>query len=382
MKIWIENPFDNLPVEGYRPQRYWLMARAFAQAGHEVVYWTSGFSHSAKAPRVITCGKAEGDDFELVFIPAAPYRKNVCPARIFNHWQYARRWLEKARARARSDGAPDVLIVSMPPLSTADAALKLKKEFGCRLIVDIMDAWPDTFRRLFPKFLRPLAPAALLPMYMSARRLYRAADRITGVCDAYGKLARRSSRADYFRAYHGIAVPEADRAFRHGGGRRLVYIGNLGKGYDLGTVIDAVREMPEFSLDIAGSGDMESVWRERAAGVENIRFHGYLPREKLETLLKSAAIGVIPLSDETCVGVPYKLGDYALAGLSMVTSLGGECAELLDRHGAGICYHDKESLKKAILAAGVLKPDFSALLKELDAAVIYPAYVRFATNGL
>jgi hypothetical protein len=82
------------------------------------------------------------------------------------------------------------------------------------------------------------------------------------------------------------------------------------------------------------------------------------------------------------VGVPYKLGDYALAGLSMVTSLGGECAELLDRHGAGICYHDKESLKKAILAAGVLKPDFSALLKELDAAVIYPAYVRFATNGL
>ena len=32
MTVWIENPFDNLPLEGYRPQRYWLMARGFASS--------------------------------------------------------------------------------------------------------------------------------------------------------------------------------------------------------------------------------------------------------------------------------------------------------------------------------------------------------------
>ena len=36
MTVWIENPFDNLPAEGFRPQRYWLMAEAFAKAGHDV----------------------------------------------------------------------------------------------------------------------------------------------------------------------------------------------------------------------------------------------------------------------------------------------------------------------------------------------------------
>lgn len=382
MKIWIENPFDNLPVEGYRPQRYWLMARAFAQAGHEVVYWTSGFSHSAKAPRALKCAQTAEDDFELKLIPAPAYRKNVCLARVRNHRLYARRWLEAARARARREGPPDVLIVSMPPLSTGDAAVRLKREFGCRLIVDIMDAWPDTFRRLFPKFLRALAPAALLPMYLSARRLYRAADCITGVCDAYGKLACRFSRAEFFRAYHGIAVPEKVGASGGEGRRRIVYIGNLGKGYDLGTVIDAVREMPEFSLDIAGSGDMESVWRRRAAGAENIRFHGYLAQGELESLLSRAAVGVIPLADETCVGLPYKLGDYALAGLTMVTSLGGECAEMLERYNAGVRYCDRESLKKAIAEAAALKPDLPGMLRELDAAVIYPAYVRFVVKSL
>ena len=51
MTVWIINPFDNLPMEGFRPQRYWLMARAFAKAGHKVTYWTSDFSHAFKRRR-------------------------------------------------------------------------------------------------------------------------------------------------------------------------------------------------------------------------------------------------------------------------------------------------------------------------------------------
>ena len=51
MTVWIQNPFDNLPQEGFRKQRYWLMAEAFVRAGHDVVYWTSDFSHATKAPR-------------------------------------------------------------------------------------------------------------------------------------------------------------------------------------------------------------------------------------------------------------------------------------------------------------------------------------------
>ena len=46
MTVWIQNPFDNLPQEGFRKQRYWLMAEAFVRAGHDVVYWTSDFSHA------------------------------------------------------------------------------------------------------------------------------------------------------------------------------------------------------------------------------------------------------------------------------------------------------------------------------------------------
>ena len=124
MKVWIENPFDNLPAEGFRPQRYWLMAEAFAKAGHDVTLWTSDFSHAKKAPRTIL---SSPDAFRIRLVRTLPYRSNVSLARIRSHRAYARRWLDEARADAKANGAPDIVVVSLPPLSTADAALALKR---------------------------------------------------------------------------------------------------------------------------------------------------------------------------------------------------------------------------------------------------------------
>ena len=76
MTVWIESPFDSLPVEGYRKQRYWLMAEAFVRAGHHVVYWTSDFSHATKAPRRFV-GPVAPEAFAVRLIPTRPYRRNV-----------------------------------------------------------------------------------------------------------------------------------------------------------------------------------------------------------------------------------------------------------------------------------------------------------------
>ena len=92
MTVWIENPFDNLPAEGFRPQRYWLMAEAFAKAGHNVTLWTSDFSHAKKAPRILS--KVEAP-FRLKLIKTPPYSGNVSFKRIAG-----------GRTRSRSCGRP------------------------------------------------------------------------------------------------------------------------------------------------------------------------------------------------------------------------------------------------------------------------------------
>lgn len=381
MRVWIENPFDNLPAEGFRPQRYWLMAEAFAEAGHDVTLWTSDFSHAKKAPRVMAPFSAP---FRLKLVKTQPYHSNVSFARIRSHRAYARRWLADAREDAAVNGKPDLIIVSLPPLSPAAAALEMKRDFGAKIGVDVMDAWPETFHRLFPKPLRRLAPLALHKLSAAAKRAYREADFVTGVCDAYGPIALSAGAKSYARFYHGIARPS--KPISDDGKTRtpisLVYAGNFGRGYDLTTAIRAVKEMEETRLDIAGAGDREAEWRACAADSPRVRFHGYLSSEDLGKLLDSASIGVIPLSDDTFVGLPYKLGDYAAHGLRMVTSLGGECAAILEKHGAGASYraNDVASFKDAVAKALAQKADFPALLSELDAKRIYSEYVAYATS--
>ena len=380
MRVWIENPFDNLPPEGFRPQRYWLMADAFAKAGHDVTLWTSDFSHARKARRALGPFNAP---FRLRLVKTQPYRSNVSLARIASHRAYARQWLADARADAAENGRPDLMVVSLPPLSTAGAALAMKREFGARLAVDVMDAWPETFRRLFPKPLRLLAAPALLPLGMAARRAYRGADFVTGVCDAYAPIALAAGASSYTRFYHGVAVPEGHATPRPRSALSLVYAGNFGRGYDLTTAIRAVRETEGATLDIAGAGEREAEWRTCAGGSPRIRFHGYLPSDRLGALLDSASVGVIPLSDDTFVGLPYKLGDYAARGLRMVTSLGGECSAMLERHRAGAAYRagDAASFKRAVEKALAMEPDFPSLLSELDAGRIYREYAAFAAAG-
>ena len=374
MTVWIENPFDNLPAEGFRPQRYWLMAEAFAKAGHDVTLWTSDFSHAKKAPR--TLSKIEAP-FRLKLVKTPPYSGNVSFKRIASHRTYAANWLADARAEAKESGKPDIIVLSMPPLSTADAALAMKKEFGAKIVVDVMDAWPETFERIFPAPLKFLSAIALLPLRRAAKRAYRGADLVTGVCDAYGDIARASGAREYVRFYHGIDTSKASGANAQRRPLSFVYAGNFGRGYDLSAAIKAVLENEDATLDIAGAGEREAEWKALAAHSPRIRFHGYLSGDELDKLLDSASIGIIPLSDDTFVGLPYKLGDYAVHNLLMVTSLRGECAAILEKHNAGAVYDAKDpsSFIAAAKKVQASTPDFTSLLSELDAEKIYADYV-------
>ena len=98
MTVWIQNPFDGLPFEGGRKQRYWLMSEAFLRAGHRVVYWTADFSHATKGRRPPVPPGAAPDGMEVRFVPTRPYPSNVCLARQRSHRAYAAEWKRMALA--------------------------------------------------------------------------------------------------------------------------------------------------------------------------------------------------------------------------------------------------------------------------------------------
>ena len=374
MTVWIVNPFDNLPPEGYRPQRYWLMARAFAQAGHQTTYWTSDFSHAHKAPRRFKEPVAP-DGFRLTLVPTKPYPANICLRRVRSHRALARAWRQMAETSAER---PDVVIASLPPLSLAAAALAFSRKVGARFVVDVQDAWPETFCRVAPAWL-------FAPLRAVARRIYRAADAVTAVAARYLDLARSyGATAPTHLCHLGIDIGNLSPFTFHPSPFTLLYLGAMGKSYDLETVIDAVKEMDDTKLDLAGTGPKEATLRARAANCPRIRFHGYLDATALQPLFARADAGVIPMFPDSCVGVPNKLADYAAAGLRVVNSLPGETADIVARFAAGSFYAagDVQSFKAAVAALRAPAPGFdpAAFRDVFDARRLYAGYVDFIQN--
>ncbi len=384
MTVWIVNPFDNLPQEGNRPQRYWLMARAFVAAGHSVVYWTSDFSHATKKNRVLQGVDAAAREYEaegmrVVLLPTKPYPKNVCLARLLSHRALARTFADSVR---RAADRPDLVVASMPPLGLCDAARRFAKKAGAKFVCDVQDAWPETFERVAPRFL-------LAGLRRTARRIYRDADAVTATGRAYLELAASYGATAPMRVFgHAIDLSARDlagsarRADRSSSLMRLVYCGNMSLSYDLETVVRAVKDLPDATLDLAGNGPDRARLEALASGCGRIRFRGYLGEAELANLLDACTIGVVPMFPDSRVAVPGKLADYAAAGLRVVECLGGECAAIVRRHGAGAHYEagDAAGLKAAIAACADLAPDREGFRAAFDGARIMADYARFAAR--
>ena len=375
MTVWIVNPFDNLPLEGYRPLRFWLMAEAFARAGHRVTYWTADFSHANKAPRRILADVPE-PSFRVMQLHEPAYTRNVSLRRMWCHWRWAKAWSRAVVQEPR----PDLIVVSTPPLSIGGEVRRFASACGARVIVDIMDDWPGTFERVVPR-------ALLAPLRAVARRNLLAAHAVTVVSDRYAELARAyGCTAPIRRFYHGITVGASPASPSVLAAPRLplVYIGNLGCTYDLTTVIEALDLLPGATLEVAGEGEQLPALKELARE-KPVTFHGYLGGAELAKVLEKAAIGIVPMAPASCVGIPYKFADYARAGLAIASSLGGESGKLLARYEAGVAYRggDPQNFAAAIRSlvprlASVRAASRRMAEAEFDAARIYADYVAFA----
>jgi glycosyltransferase involved in cell wall biosynthesis len=349
--MWLNSPFDPLPGEGGRPLRYWLLARALAAAGHDVVWWSSDFHHVRKAPRELPAlyraDESFGPGFEVRLVPTQPYATNVGLSRWRSHAAYARAFEVHAREAVATGvlAPPDVILVTLPPLGLFDAAARLRARWGCRAVLDVQDAWPENFQQLLPGFVKPLGPALLWPLHRIASRAYRGADAVSVVSDSYTEFVRKAGRTTDPAVFRlGISLPPPPPVTRgQGESLRLAYIGSLGVSYDITTVLRSVEESiaagDRISLDIAGDGALRSAVEAAEARTSGaVRFHGYLNDDALRQLLGQCDVGIVPMFSKSLVALPNKLADYAAAGLAIINGLSGEAAALLSSHGCGIQY--------------------------------------------
>ena len=387
MTIWLCNPFDNLPEEGGRRQRYAMIGRELVARGHDVVWWTSDFRHATKTLRPLPSTFVNVDGVNMFLLPTLPYQRTVSLRRFRSHRAFARTWRATALREVKANrlAYPDLIVTSLPPLSSASYACFFRTHFQCAFVIDIQDLWPDMFYLVLPSWARLLH--LLFPLEREARIACRHADGILAVGHSYTNWAqKRGCRGPVLTAYLGIDLPpqsvyvHAETTASMNVKPALVYLGNLGRSYDLETVIRAAIQTG-WQLDIAGSGSEEERLKELVADHENIRFHGFLQEREVAELLARSTVGVIPMFDRSGVAVPNKIADYAAAGLPVVNSLSGETRKLLERYQAGSWYQvgNTESFIQAVqsLPDGAAEHSRRMAAEEFDSARIYPKVAAF-----
>ena len=133
MKIWILEIGEPLPLErGARLLRYGLFTKYLASVGHEVVWWTSNFSHIKKRHFSKEDKDISYGDVTLRLINGPGYKKNISLKRILHARYFSKRFTELSSKYAK----PDLVICPVPTLENAKSAINFSLENDITSVID------------------------------------------------------------------------------------------------------------------------------------------------------------------------------------------------------------------------------------------------------
>jgi colanic acid biosynthesis glycosyl transferase WcaI len=257
--------------------------------------------------------------------------------------------------RGRPSSRPDAVLALSPPLTLGIAGWLAARRWGVPFVFNIHDVFPDVAVELGaitnPTVIR--AASAL------ERWTYRRADAVTVLSDDLKANLVAKIRGTVPDADDRIRVipnfvdtswivpadPDAGTYRREFGleGRRVVmYAGNVGMSQSLELVLAAARKLgdrTDVCFVINGGGSGRDKFEADAAGLDNVRFVDYQPRERLPEVLAAADVHVIPLRRGLASSsVPSKSYSILAAGRPVVASVdeGTEVARMVEEAGAGI----------------------------------------------
>lgn len=357
-RIWIVTHFCS-DFESKGNNRFNYLAKLLYEAGYEVDFITSDFSHVKKRART---ADAADPSIHVTLIHESGYQKNVSIRRIKSHKEFGKNLSRKIAGMEK----PNAVYLAIPSLdagkATADYCMKNK----IPLIIDVQDLWPEAFSIALHRYHIP--SRILAPMIRTANEIYKNSNAIVAVSSAYLKRAMMSGDKQGLCVYIGTDLNVFDAYPRKNMEKPddevwITYIGTLGNSYNIGIVIDAVRDLKSkckqsFRFKIFGDGPDIEEYKAESKGLP-IDFYGRILYKDMVGYIRNCDIAVNPIVKGAAQSIINKHADYAAAGLPVVNTQ--ECQEyrdLLERYQCGInCPVDDTDAVADALQQLIDKPD-------------------------
>lgn len=362
MRVWLLHPAEPVPFpDPQRLFRYGTLSKMLAEQGHQATQWASTFDHFRKEQRSQSDHSVEVEPgYNLELLSARPYRRHVGLTRILSQRDVAKRF----RQRSVHLDPPDVIVVSLPTLELAEAAIDFAMARRIPVIVDIRDLWPDVFLTAAPQWSRRLLRLLLAGFERQARAICRRATLLTGVSESYLKwgLAKAgreklSEEQAYYLAYPRKTLSNVQRAKVHeklsaagvGSSRKLrcCFMGTLGRSAGVNAILQIAERLQKTGHDdiefvICGRGPREQELQEAIKELPQVRYLGWLNADEITGLMERSDIGLAVYEGGVLQSVPNKPVEYLAGGLSVLTTLTGELGSLLRKAGCGASFEATE----------------------------------------
>lgn len=342
-KILIIDHFSQTPDEPGN-NRFTYLAEILTDNGYEVEIATTDFSHKYKKTRTTPKEMTDALCYNYTMLPEPGYKKNVSIKRFYSHYIFGK----NLKQYLKSIDKPDLVYASVPSLDAAVAAAEYCKKNQIPFIVDIQDLWPEAFELVFN--IPVLKNILFAPLTWNANKIYKSADKIIAVSETYLKRGLAVNKkdgcglcvflgtdlTDFDEVAAGIS-PRTDNEFRIG------YAGTLGHSYNITIIINAVKILQDkgyknIVFNVFGDGPLMEEFISYAEKEKvNCNFHGRLDYKVMVAELCKCDIAVNPISKGAAQSIINKHGDYAAAGLPVVSTQ--ECDEyrkLLEEYKCGI----------------------------------------------
>jgi glycosyltransferase involved in cell wall biosynthesis len=388
--IVLINPFDKLPGEDFRDQRYTFLYDTLKRRGCHLTWITSDFhhwSHQRRSHEAVP----EQDRNHVRLVPTLPYIGSVSLRRLLSHSLLSLgMWRELKRLSPR----PDIVLCSGCVELMYLVALWGRRH-GIRVIVDVIDLWPDLFVLAFPANMRRFGRLLFAPWFYLSQRTYVYAAHVTSVSKAYTLWAmRRGKREDWENSSHYYLCCRKDtplvRPSKSRQTLRCLFAGQFGFSYDLETVIEVAGRLWEqgrtdIEFVLVGDGYKKEELVRAARSVATVTFPGWLQPPALADIAAHCHVALNCYTAKATQSVPTKIFDYMQWGLYILNSLSGEAQELLERYEIGSTYRAEDASQlytqisqlagdiETVITKGLhARETFDA---EFDAAVVYERMV-------
>ena len=261
---------------------------------------------------------------------------------------------------------PDVIVATSPPLVVtfpAWAASRLRFR-RTPWVFEVRDLWPESAVTT-----GVLGPDSLLTklLYGVERWASRSADHVNVLTPAFRenvlqrgltteqKISVIPNGADLDLFRPGPRDEEARRSLGWGDRFVVLYSGAHGRANAIGQLVDAadlLRDRADILIACVGDGPERERWEHEARrrALENIRFHGAVPKERMPLVVNACDVGAAVLQDNPTFRTVYpnKVFDYMACAKPVLLAIDGAARRLVcDEARAGLFAEPEDPEKLA-----------------------------------